>query len=93
MKIKLFENFDEIDLDIYYELWTVDNNDDEEEFNSGDPKDGNYNMYDLTEMVKLFMKYEKRDRNLFIKKITKEIIDEETIERVKLEIETKKYNV
>ena len=31
--------------------------------------------------------------NLSIKKITKEYIDEETIERVKMEIETKKYNV
>ena len=91
MKIKLFENF-EIDLDVYYELWTLDNNGDEEEFPTVE-EDGNYNIYDLTEMVELFMKYEKRDRNLFIKKITKEIIDDKTIERIKLSIESKKYNI
>ena len=93
MKIKLFENFDKIDLDIYYELWTVDRNGDEEEYSSGDPNDQNYNMFDLTDAVRLFMKYESYDLNLSIKKITKEYIDEETIERVKMEIETKKYNV
>jgi len=92
MKIKLFENFDQVDLDIFYELWTFDKNGDEEEFHTL-TEDSEYNMYDLTDMVKLFMKYEKYDTNLFIKKITKEIIDNETIEKIKLSIEAKKYNI
>jgi hypothetical protein len=92
MKIKLFENFDQADLDIIYELWTLDNNGDEEEFHTT-VEDISYNPYDLTDMVKLFMKYEKIDRNLFIKKITTEVIDNETIKKVKLSIEEKKYNI
>ena len=91
MKIKLFENFDKIDLDITYELWTLDKNGDEvsTQLNA----DGEYNPYDLTEIVELFEKHETYDLNLSIRKITKEYITPEIIERVKMEIETKKYNV
>ena len=91
MKIKLFENFDEIDLDISFELWTLDKNGDEvaTQLNA----DGEYNPYDLTEIVELFEKHETYDLNLSIRKITKEYITPEIIERVKMEIETKKYNV
>ena len=51
MKIKLFENFDKIDLDITYELWTLDKNGDEvsTQLNA----DGEYNPNDLTEIVEL----------------------------------------
>jgi len=91
MKIKLFENFDKIDLDITYELWTLDKNGDEvsTQLNA----DGEYNPNDLTEIVELFEKHETYDLNLSIRKITKEYITPEIIERVKMEIETKKYNV
>lgn len=91
--IKLFENFDEIDLDVYYELWTLDRNGEEEEFISGDGDDDNYNPYDLNEMVILLMNHEKYNKDLFIKKITKENIDKEIIDRIKMQLKVNKYNI
>ena len=51
MKIKLFENFNEIDLNITYELWTFDKNGDEVEFGLEE----DINPFDLREVFKYKM--------------------------------------
>ena len=94
MKIKLFENFEETSLEIVYEIYEVDKNGDYSPIDfTDDNNDDDFNPYSLVETVKLFQKYEKKYSNLFIKKITSEILDEKIIEDVKREITAKKYNL
>jgi len=98
MKIKLFENFDEIDLDVTYEIWETDRNGDEDEFNvdnnnfKGDNDFDNINPFDFKEVANYYMKCKKmfKNRQLFIKKVTKERLDEKTIE---LFLTKTKYNL
>ena len=98
MKIQLFENFDEIDLDVSYEIWETDRNGDETEFNPDNDnfKGGNdfddINPFDFKEVANYYMKCKKmyKNRKLFIKKVTKETLDEKTIE---LLLTSNKYNI
>ena len=96
MKIKLFENFDEINLDITYELWITDSTGDEYEYDpgeySGEGDFNNVNPFDFKEVAKYYMKCKRKYKmqNLFIKKVTKETLDEKTIE---LLLNTTKYNL
>jgi hypothetical protein len=92
MKIKLFENFDEIDLDITYELWITDSNGDEYEFNPSNSDFNNVNPFDFKDVANYYMKYKRKykKQNFFIKKVTKETLDEKTIE---LLLNTTKYNL
>lgn len=91
MKIQLFENF-EVDLDVQYVLRTVDMAGDEMDIPL-ENEDFNYNPYDLEEMVKLYIKKKKEYDQINIFKITEEVIDEETINKIKLNLTAKKYNL
>lgn len=86
MIIKLFENFDEIDLDIMYEIYRIDKNGDEVEFGLEE----DINPFDLREVFEYKMEHRNQYFNLIIKKVTKETLDDETIE---LLLNTKKYNI
>lgn len=90
MKIKLFENFEEIDLEISYELYDVDKNGDESPISFIDGDEYNFNPFSLVDTIKLFQKYEKKYPRLRIKKITSQIL---TIEDAKREITGNKYNL
>lgn len=91
MKIKLFENFNQISLDITYELYNLNKFDEEEEINTDNYLE--YNPYDLEDMVKLYLILKEKYSNIFIKKVTREIIDYKTIEKIKLKLDSKKYNL
>ena len=84
MKIKLFENF-KVDLDVYYEIKQVDQNGD-----LMDMKITGFKPYDLEEVVKLYLEYKEDFPNLRIYKITKDMVDQDTINRIAT---TKKYNL
>jgi len=75
MKIKLFENFDAVDLDISYEIYEIDRNGDEEIFLSGLDDMEDINPFDLKDVIKYFMKYKDKHK-LIIKKVTRETLDE-----------------
>lgn len=93
MKIKLFENFDEINLDIQYVLRTVDVASGEEHDVPLTNDDFDYNPYSLEDMVKLYLVYKKQYDQLHLVKITEEIVDEDTINKVKVNLTAKKYNL
>lgn len=88
MKIKLFENFDQIDLDVTYEMYKIDKNGDEVDLEIG----GYVNPFDLKEVYDLYLKHKNKNKNntLFIKKVTKETLDEKEIEIL---LQSKKYNI
>ena len=85
MKIKLFESF-EMDLDISYELYIIDKNGDEEEF--GLEEDASPN--DLSAIFEYYKEQKKYFKTLFIKKVTKEILDDKNVEAL---LNSKKYNI
>lgn len=90
----MFENFEDIDLNVRYELRKMDRHGDmEEEIDYENGDDDNTNPYSLEEVVKLYMKYKKKNPSLFIKKITEEIISNDEIEQVKINMSGKKYNL
>ena len=92
MKIKLFENF-EVDLDTHYEIKQVDGNGDLEPFESGFDDFDDINPYDLKEVVEYFSKYENDVPSLLIYKVTETVVDTDEIEKIKLKLAAKKYNI
>lgn len=97
MKIKLFENFDEIDLEVSYEICETDRNGDEDIFNPEndnfkDDAFDNINPFDFKDVANYYMKCKKmyKNRKLSFKKVTKETIDDNTIE---LFLTKTKYNL
>ena len=92
MKIKLFENF-EVDLDTHYEIKQIDKNGDLENFESGYDDFDDINPYDLEDVVKYFYKYEDKVHSLLIYKVTETVVDTDEIEKIKLKLAAKKYNI
>jgi len=94
MRLKTFENYEEINLDVHYELRKMDRHGDMEEeieYENGD--DDNTNPYSLEDMVQLYIKYKKKNPSLFIKKITEEILSNDDIEKVIINMTGNKYNL
>ena len=92
MKILRF-NENSIELDTYYKIMRTDRNGDAEEFSDFYFDYDNYNPFDLKEMVNMLIIVEKEYKGLFIKKVSEKIVDNETINKIRLEIEAKKYNL
>jgi len=91
MKVKLFENF-EVDLEVYYVLmYNVNGDDIKIPLTIND--DFNFNPYDLDEMVKLMIKYEKKYRSIFLNKVTTQKVSDDEIKDAKIRIDAKKYNL
>ncbi|MCK9417085.1 hypothetical protein M0Q97_10555 [Candidatus Dojkabacteria bacterium] len=86
--IKKFENF-QIDLNISYELYRLDNVGDEEGFILSND-DLNSNVYDLNDMYKLLKKYQKADKTVFLKKITTENLYPNDLDII---MKSNKYNL
>ena len=94
MKIKLFEHFD-VDLDTHYEIRILDINGD---LSSNVELDDETNPFDLEEVVKFYVKYEKKfhrsiGNKLCIYKVTETYVEDEEIEKIKLKLAAKKYNI
>ena len=87
---KLNEN---VDLNITYEVRGNDAG--EEWFPPEDDNDANYNPFDLNEVVKLLIEKEKLygEYELYIVKVTTDILPDEEIERMKMQITGDKYNI
>ena len=86
-----------VNLDVVYEIRGTDNNGDEY-MPRHEEDDANYNPYDLKEMVKLLIKkrqngYDHYHTGLYIVKVTTEKVPQETLEKIRLEIEAEKYNM
>ena len=86
--IKKFENF-QIDLNISYELYRLDNVGNEEVFILSND-DLNSNVYDLNDMYKLLKKYQKADKTVFLKKITTENLYPNDLDII---MKSNKYNL
>jgi len=98
MKIEKFNKINEnFESETYYELWFCDKNGDDQEFYGEDYQ--NVDPFDLEGMVKYFMKLEEKlqvnfkHEDVFIKKIEANRLSDKVINKVKLEIEAKKYNL
>ena len=95
MNIKKFEryvpNMESTVQDPYYEICKLDRNGDEESLS--DEMDFEFNPYDLNEAVEEYIKYEGYNKNWFIKKITEEIVDLNTIPEMELILKSKRYNL
>jgi hypothetical protein len=94
MKILKFNEINELPDLCRYKIIKIDKNG-ETYFN-----DVPYDPYDLEDAVKILMKFEKK-YNLIIKKFsfvfsewqTGEIVDKETIDKIKIWIDSEKYNL
>ena len=95
MKIKLFEKYIEepIDGNVIYSVTDIDKNGDKIGFELSDEEYNETNPFSLVDAVKIFMKYEKTRPNLIIIKITEELVDNKTIEEVKIKLAANKYNL
>lgn len=95
MNIKKFEKFEsKIEPVIYdpeYRLMAIDKNGDTIEVEGFDVDD--YNPFDLEEIAQRYIKHEGHKKNYWIKKITEEEIDLNTIPEIKVLLTTKKYNI
>jgi hypothetical protein len=91
MKIKLFENFNEID--VMYGVSDLDKNGDKIGLDLSEDESDEYDPFSLVDSVVIFMKYEKTHPNLFIEKMTTEIVDKEIINEIKLKLLSNKYNI
>jgi len=89
MQIKKFnESFGDLP---YYEVKKVNNFGEEIIFDEIEDH-ANYDPFDLDEAVKLYMQYEGHG-NFIIKKITEKVIDKKIIEKIKLKLDSEKYNL
>ena len=91
MKIKKFEkyehNIEPIIYDPEYKLMKIDENGDSNEI------DINVNPFDLDEIVSCYLDMKGYDNNLWIKKITEEIVDLNMIPEIKIHLSSKKFNI
>lgn len=91
-----------IDFDVTYEIKGTDINGDDVDIIEEDD-DANYNPYDLKDMVRLLIKKNKeyssrqipssKSLRLFLIKVTRERVPHETLEKIRLELTTDKYNL
>jgi hypothetical protein len=93
---KIFES-EENSLSVYYEIINTDEKGQERVISIDDNK-YNYNPYSLKESVNMLLIYRDKYRNsprinLSLRKVTRTKVDEEVIEKVKIEIEADKYNL
>ena len=91
MEIRKFEKFENriepVIVDPVYNLMKIDNNGDSEEI------DVNVNPFDLDEIVNCYLGMKGYDNNMWIKKVTEEIVDLNTIPEINIHLTAKKYNV
>ena len=93
MSIKTFENFEQ-SFNITYEREGTDEHDDKfippQTYN-----DSNYNPFDIKDMVKLLLEKQKifTKNNLYLVKMTKSVVSDETIKNTLIEMEGEKYNI
>jgi len=95
MNIKKFEKF-EVELkpmtfDPEYKLMYIDTSGDSSEVEGFDVDE--YNPFDLDEIVQRYIKHEGYKKNYWIKKITEEEIDLNSIPEIKYRLDGKKYNL
>jgi len=91
MEIRKFEKFENIiDPVIYdpeYKLMKIDKNGDSEEI------EPDANPFDLDEIVNCYLCMKGYDNNMWIKKVTEEIVDLNAIPEIKIHLSSKKYNL
>ena len=91
MEIRKFEKFDhKIDPVIYdpeYKLMKIDENGDSEEIET------DANPFDLNEIIISYLDMKGYDNNMWIKKVTEEIVDLNMIPGIKIHLSSKKYNI
>lgn len=91
MEIRKFEKFENriepVIVDPVYNLMKIDNNGDSEEI------DVNVNPFDLDEIVNCYLGMKGYKKNLWIKKVTEEIVDLTMIPEINIHLTAKKYNV
>jgi hypothetical protein len=80
-----------IDLNTTYEISMIDENGDVVDFDEHRSYD--YNPFDLEDVVGILMIFEKKYKGLFINKITVEPINKEIIDKIKLKLYAKNYNL
>ena len=91
MKIKKFEKYEHsiepIIYDPEYKLMKIDEIGDSEEI------ENDANPFDLDEIVQLYLYYKGYDNNIWIKKVTEEIVDLNMIPEIKIHLSSKKFNI
>jgi len=93
MKIKTYENYNvEVILDTHYDIVEINRFGEEIPFEI-DYDEDDYNPYSLEEAVEILIKYEKPGRELVIKKITENFVSKEEIDKIKIQLDSNKYNV
>jgi hypothetical protein len=94
MKIILFENFEEEQsLDVHYEIKEILPNGDIEDFNSGYDDQFEMNPYDLVDVLEYMLKYKSKHQNLLINRVVSTKVSDEEIEKAKMKLDAKKYNL
>jgi len=91
MEIRKFEKYENkiepFIQDPEYRLMQIHSNGDSEEIES------DVNPFDLNEIVQLYLDYKGYDNNMWIKKVTEEIVDLNMIPEIKIHLSSKKYNI
>ena len=91
MEIRKFEKYENkiepFIQDSEYRLMQIHLNGDSEEVES------DVNPFDLDEIVQLYLDYKGYDNNMWIKKVTEEIVDLNMIPKIKIHLVSKKYNI
>ena len=85
-----------IDLSVTYELRDRSGYDGfawEDEEIPQEESDGNYNPFDIVEMTKLLLIKREKYPNAYLVKVQYKKIPDETIEKIKIELDSKKYNL
>jgi len=91
MKIRKFEKYEHIiEPEIYdpeYKLMKIYKNGESEEI------EHDSNPFDLNEIIQLYLDNKGYDNNMWIKKVTEEIVDLNMIPEIKIHLSAKKYNI
>jgi hypothetical protein len=95
MKIKLFEKYIEeiINENVIYGITDFDKHGDRIGFEVSDDENDEWNPFSLVDTVKIYIKYKATHPNLQIEKMITEIVDDKTIDEIKMKLTANKYNL